>query len=108
MIKAINKQGTVSMFTEKVWNMMGKNKNGFVEITDERTPVHIPDKIMEFQARKISQPPEAQMDITTGKTPDDAKAHIDIMKEYLTSKGIKFHHMAGYDKIKKLYDDSKK
>lgn len=107
MIKAINKQGTVSQFTEKVWNMMGKNKNGFLEITDEHLPVHIPDKIIEFQAKKISPPPEAKMEITSNKTPDDAKAGIDIMKEYLTSKGIKFHHMAGYDKIKKLYDDSK-
>jgi hypothetical protein len=41
-------------------------------------------------------------------TEGDAVGEIEIMKEALRQRGIKFHHMSGYDKIKKLYDESSK
>jgi hypothetical protein len=107
MVRAINQKGMVSEFSDRVWAMLPKHKNGFIELSEMQTPVHIPEKIIEFQAKVKEQPPVVQEFVQTA-TPQDDKARMDIMKAYLTSKGIKFHPNIGYDKLKTKYDDSKK
>jgi hypothetical protein len=51
MIHAINKNGTESYFSERVWNLMPKHKNGWVEFSDNMN-ILVPDKIIEFQQKK--------------------------------------------------------
>ena len=111
MIKAINKAGIVTEFSETVWNLMTENKNGFVELGDTVTKNAIPKEIIEFKAVKINKPVETKVEtmvVDVINTEGDAVGEIEIMKEALRQRGIKFHHMSGYDKIKKLYDESSK
>lgn len=51
MIKAINQHGQEAEFSERVWEMMPKHKNGWVEIGEKVGNVKIPDKIVEYQAK---------------------------------------------------------
>ena len=115
MIKAINKDGIISVFSDTVWNLMSTNKNGYREITDTLDVV-VPDKIIEFKAKRSAElttedstPIAQEMPIVEFKKhKSDAAAEMGIMREYLKSKGVKFHHMLGYDKLKELYDANHK
>lgn len=111
MIKAINKAGLVTEFTETVWNLMTEKKNGFVELGENSVSVSVPKEIVEFKAKKAELPKvekEEKPTVEIVNTKGDANGEMEIMKEALKLRGIKFHHMAGYDKIKKLYDESSK
>ena len=109
MVKAINKEGMVSEFTDLVWELMSPHKNGFVELREGATNTTIPNEIIEFHAKKAEQkmPPEEIMEVHVIKQKNDAAADVDIMREFLKEKGIKVHHLAGYDKVKALYDENK-
>lgn len=50
-VHAINKQGREAIFTRRVWDLLGKNKNGWIEY-ESRGEVLIPDKIIEFQQKR--------------------------------------------------------
>ena len=112
MVRAINKAGMVSEFSDLVWELMATNKNGFVELGEGMVTVNVPKEITEFKATKLIklQPSEKEekpvVEILNKK--GDANGEMEIMKEALKERGIKFHHMSGYDKIKKLYDESSK
>jgi len=128
MIKAINKAGMISEFSERVWNTMASNHNGFIELTEGYTPTTIPDKIMEFKAKKVEpEKPIVEMPkpnpatasfggllddtpLVVQSTPNksDANAEMEIMREALKIKGIKSTHLMGYDKLKSLYDENNK
>ena len=110
MIKAINSIGTISEFREKVWELMPKHKNGWREIKEgAKEPVNIPIEIKEFQAKKnIADIAEEINDVVETPTKGDEHATMEIMKEYLESKEIKYHPNIGYDKLKAKYDASKK
>lgn len=108
MIKAINKAGLVTEFTETVWNLMTEKKNGFVELGENSVSVSVPKEIVEFKAKKAELPKEEKPTVEIVNTKGDANGEMEIMKEALKLRQIKFHHMAGYDKIKKLYDESSK
>lgn len=110
MIKAINKHGVVSEFTEKVWELMGANKNGYVELSDKQVVPNIPHEIIEFKAKKaetVAPKEKEEMVVESTTTNSDAAAEMDIMKEYLKEKGIKVHHLIGYDKLKAIYDENR-
>ena len=135
-IRAINKAGIVSEFTKTVWDLMPAHKNGFVPFTGQVEQVVVPEKIIEFQARKkedagvqedempfvsalniVSEPaPEPEPEPITEPAPEpviDPKevtdgTDIDTMKQFLKDRGIPFHHNAGYEKIKTLYDANRK
>jgi len=110
MIKAINKQGMISEFTERVWGMMSKNHNGYQEISDNPKTTIIPDKIIEFKAKKpelVSEVPHVP-EVHSEPHKSDAAAEMAIMKEYLDSVGVKYHPATGYDKLKAKYDANKK
>jgi hypothetical protein len=49
MIHAINKDGREAYFTERVWNIMPKHKNGWIPFEDNKDGIVIPDEIIEFQ-----------------------------------------------------------
>lgn len=51
MIRAINKDGRQRDFTERVWSMMPKHKNGWVEY-EAQGEVLVPQQIIEFQQKK--------------------------------------------------------
>ena len=52
MIKAINKEGRIAYFTERVWDMMQKpNRNGWV-VWSEHDEANIPLQVIEFKAKK--------------------------------------------------------
>lgn len=106
------KSSPYAEFRERVWELMPPHKNGWREIKEgSKEPVNIPTEIKEFQAKKAEAKEELKDDkpeITSTPTKGDEHASVEIMKEYLTEKGIKFHHMSGYDKIKNLYDANKK
>jgi len=114
MIRAINKQGTVSEFTERVWGLMSKNHNGYIELNENEQPVNIPDKIIEFQVKKkqevvkVAETADIEQPETEIATEVPAEISVETMKKFLTSKGIKFHQALGYTKLKKLYDDNSK
>lgn len=100
MITAINKDGRMGTFSDRVWALMPKHKNGWMLFNgDSKEPV-IPEEIIEFQAKKkeVAVAPKA-------KTQDEEIAE---MKAYLDSIEVKYHHKIGYDKLKALYDVSKK
>jgi hypothetical protein len=99
MVKAINQHGTVTTFSDMVWSMLPPHKNGFKELGESNTPVVVPEKIIEFQAKRIAE-------INVSK--DDGKAEVEIMKEYLDSIGVKYHPNIGYDKLKAKYDENNK
>lgn len=114
MIKAIKQDGTISYFREAVWDLMGVNKNGYVELKDGEEPVNVPSVIKEFQAKKkvvdVTEQMEvtSQPEVTSEKMVGDEAATMDIMKEFLDKKGIKYHPNIGYDKLKAKYDANKK
>ena len=99
MVKAINQNGTVTVFSDMVWSMLPPHKNGFKEVGENLSPIVVPEKIIEFQAKRVAE-------ITV--TNDDGKAEVDIMKEYLDSIGVKYHPNIGYDKLKAKYDENSK
>ena len=116
MIKAINKHGIVSEFTEKVWELLGTDKNGYVELSDKEIVPNIPQGIIEFKAKKVEpiiapkpvvEEVKEEMVVETTTTNSDAAAEMDIMREYLKEKGIKVHHLIGYDKLKAIYDENR-
>ena len=110
MIKAINKHGIVSEFTEKVWELLGDDKNGYVELSDKEVVPNIPAGIIEFKAKKVEPVKEVvkeEVVVESTTTNSDAAAEMDIMKEYLKEKGIKVHHLIGYDKLKAIYDENR-
>ncbi len=51
MVHAINKQGREAFFTERVWDLLPKGKNGWVEFSAQGE-VLIPSQIVEFQKKK--------------------------------------------------------
>jgi len=51
MVRAINKHGIEASFSERVWAMMPKHKNGWVEFS-EQGEVLVPQQVMEFQLKK--------------------------------------------------------
>jgi hypothetical protein len=51
MVRAINKHGREQYFTERVWNLMPKHKNGWVEF-DQQGELLVPQQIIEFQQMK--------------------------------------------------------
>lgn len=112
MIQAINKHGIVARFSDTVWKLLGKEKNGW-QLYDESTKtINVPKQIIEFQAKKK----ESAIAVNNAIVEETIKVfeNIDItddteaMKAYLTENGIKFHHKIGYDKLKALYDDNQK
>jgi len=113
MIKAINPKGKIAFFSEKVWSMMPPQKNGWEIITDER-PVNVPDMIREFQQKKKGEDVTAEESIVPHKIveikfpPSEPEITEDAMRDFLTEKGIPFHHKLGYAKLKALYDDHSK
>jgi deoxyribodipyrimidine photolyase len=111
MIKAINAIGTVSEFRERVWELMPPHKNGWREIKEgSKEPINVPTEITEFQAKKkdVDTAEEDKPEITSTHTKGDENATMEIMKEYLESKGIKYHPNIGYDKLKAKYDACRK
>lgn len=140
-IRAINKAAMVSEFTKTVWDLMPAHKNGFVPFTGQVEQVVVPDKIIEFQAKKkedvaaqesemtfIPAEAEPNQEIKTEPVPEPEPAFepapepepvidpkevtdgtdIATMKQFLKDRGISFHHNAGYEKIKTLYDANRK
>jgi hypothetical protein len=112
MVKAINKAGMVSEFTDKVWELMSPSKNGFVELSDNPITPHIPKEIIEFKAKKIELAKQEEVKefipvVETTVIKSDAAAEMEIMREYLKEKGIKVHHLVGYDKLKAIYDENR-
>lgn len=115
MITAINKKGMVSKFSDKVWNMMPKHKNGWEEIGAAKG-LSVPPEVTEFMAKKKDVAAEEKKveipDITIddGQPTDRLKEAIEMqeMRKYLTDKGIPVHHKIGYAKLKALYDDHSK
>lgn len=109
MVKAINKAGMVSEFTDKVWELMSKNKNGFVELSDTPNVPHIPKEIIEFKAKKIEliKQEEDKPVVETTVIKSDAAAEMEIMREFLKEKGVKVSHLMGYDKLKAIYDENR-
>ena len=126
MIKLINKDGMTTEVTEEVYAMWTDGKNGFTELREGK-PVQavIPDKIIEFQAKKQTMEFNNGSIISATELPkdeqpfgvmppipivhseahkSDAAATMEIMKEFLKSKGIKFNPIIGYDKLKAKYD----
>lgn len=95
----------ISEFSEVVWNLMPAHKNGFV-IFDKVTESVVPQKIVEFKAKKAAETPAEIPVVEVIVQKGDAAANMDVMREYLKEKGVKFHHLIGYDKLKKLYDDN--
>jgi len=51
MVRAINKYGREAYFSERVWALMPKEKNGWIEFS-EQGEVLIPQQIIEFQQKK--------------------------------------------------------
>lgn len=51
MIHAINKTGREAYFSERVWELMPKDKNGWVKFS-EQGEVLVPPQIVEFQQKK--------------------------------------------------------
>lgn len=104
MVRAINKDGMVSTFTDTAWNLL-TDKNGYQEI-DKVNKVLIPTLIKEFQSKQVEAKQEAIV-VETKDMPTDNAQEMGIMREYLRGKGVKVSHLMGYDKLKKLYDDNK-
>lgn len=102
MVRAINKEGVVSVFTDTAWNLL-TDKNGYKEIGKEGK-VLTPKIIQEFQQKQIEKQETVVVEVKQAST--DASDEMDIMREYLKDKGVKFSHLMGYDKLKKLYDDN--
>ena len=48
MIHAINQHGREAYFTDRVWDLMPKDKNGWIKFS-EQGEVVIPQQIVEFQ-----------------------------------------------------------
>lgn len=48
-IHAINKDGREAKFSQRVWDMMPKHKNGWVEYNGQLGELPIPHQIVEFQ-----------------------------------------------------------
>lgn len=109
MIKLINDAGMVTEVSERVYAMWTAGKNGF-KILGEGVQAQavIPDKIIEFKAKKAEIIVQNDIpEVHTEAHKSDAAATMDIMKEYLDSKGIKYHPATGYDKLKAKYDAAK-
>lgn len=51
MVHAINQHGMETYFSDRVWNLMPKHKNGWVEFSDKLGESVIPQQIIEFQAK---------------------------------------------------------
>lgn len=49
MVHAINQHGMTRYFADRVWDLMPKDKNGWVRF-EEQGEVAIPQQIVEFQA----------------------------------------------------------
>lgn len=112
MVKAINQLGTIKVFSDVVWKLLGTNKHGWQEYSEGNDTIKVPLEIKEFQT-KIQEESElikefVPKEVTSTYSPSDAAASMDIMKEHLTSKGIKFHPLIGYDKLKAKYNANNK
>ena len=95
MVKAINKNGIVAEFSDRVWDML-KDKNGWVKWDGVREVV-IPDKVTEFMVKK-------KEDAAVSETKEPLLSE-EQMKDYLSDIGVKFHPRIGYAKLKALYND---
>ena len=51
MVHAINKEGREMYFTDRVWELMPKHKNGWIEFSS-KGEVIVPQQILEFQQKK--------------------------------------------------------
>jgi len=108
MIKAINKAGMVTEFSDKIWNMLPPNKNGFIELSEVQNTPNIPKEIIEFKIKKQQEATEEKpvvADTITTKT--DPSSEMEIMREFLKEKGVKVSHLMGYDKLKAIYDENR-
>ena len=121
MIKAV-KDGVVSEFSERSWELIKASRRGWQEIKDiapeNRIPVEevklekVPtEKVQEevelhgvlksplvVEPKVVKQVPTEQILILT----------VDEMKANLKDLGVKFHHKLGDEKIKELYDENTK
>lgn len=68
-----------------------------LNIVSEPAPEPEPEPITEPAPEPVIDPKE----VTDG-------TDIDTMKQFLKDRGIPFHHNAGYEKIKTLYDANRK
>ncbi len=50
MVRAINKNGEIRDFTDRIWGIMPKHKNGWVEF-EEPGELIVPLQIVEFQQK---------------------------------------------------------
>lgn len=115
MIKAINKAGMITEFSQKIWDMLPHNKNGFVELSETQNTPNIPKEIIEFKIKKQELQKQVEVEtqeskpevVNTVTTKTDASSEMEIMREFLKEKGIKVSHLMGYDKLKAIYDENR-
>ena len=82
MIHAINKSGREAYFTERVWDMLPKNKNGWVEFSAQGE-VLVPQQVIEFQQKKkavavVDENTETQIEpeVVVKKVAEPKKANV--------------------------------
>jgi len=95
MIHAI-KDGVSGTFSLQSWELLGKNKHGWVEVV--KTPA-IPEEIEMFLRSKEIK-----------KTPVDPDAEPETRggyMEYFDKKGIEYPKNAKLSTLKELYDDNR-
>ena len=80
MVRAINKHGEERYFTERVWEMLPKHKNGWVEWTESGELI-VPLQIVEFQQKLKSEKEDATVAEVKDETPK-----VDIEKQPLPAK----------------------
>lgn len=68
MVHAINQQGREAYFSDKVWALLPKHKNGWVEFADIKAgDIPIPHQIIEFQA-KVTEEKKSNINQTAKRT----------------------------------------
>lgn len=75
MVRAINKHGEERYFTERVWEMLPKHKNGWMEWTESGELI-VPLQIQEFQAKLKSEKADVSVAEAKSETPK-----VDIEKQ---------------------------
>ena len=90
MVRAINKHGREAYFSERVWGMMPKDKNGWVEFS-QQGEVLVPQQIIEFQQKKkeavvVDTKDETPIEATPVEQPPITK--VDIPKKPLPKKPV--------------------
>lgn len=89
-MKAINEHGIEAEFSDRVWAMMPKHKNGWIEIGEALNGVKIPEKIVEYQSKLKEEKAKDETPKKKEEFPQyPLEVKVDLLDKTLIKKGLK-------------------